>query len=371
MFEYLADYGDYTFMEMPLNEVDALILSQLAYLKYDGIVPEVWARKKSVSVSQIKEHADFDKLFADERFRIENTALFESIWKSRRYHKMVLNYYVSITELEWETQFSAVTFILEDGTVFVAYRGTDETIVGWKEDFNMGFISPVPSQAYSSKYLNMVADRIHSRFYLGGHSKGGNLSVYAAMQMHESIQKKIISIFNLDGPGFRPEFLREFNYDGIKDKIVKIVPRSSVVGMIFGNEDNYKVIDSDEFGLLQHDPYSWVVEDDHFKDAKEVFPIRKIWDDTINEWIFSLDRTELEYVVEAIYQIISASEADNLIELAANWKESVSNILTAYKDVDVGTKEMLKKVAKSMFEILKYNMKEKLNPLEKRPKVQE
>lgn len=367
--KYLEEYGDYTFMERPLNEVDALILSQLSYLKYDGIVPLVHERKKSISVSQIKEHADFRKLFADERFRSENEALFEGILHSKRYRKLSLNYYISITELSWETQFAAVTFILEDGTVFVAYRGTDETIIGWKEDLNMGFMAPVPSQVYSAKYLNMVAIRIRNHFYVGGHSKGGNLAVYAAMRASKSLQDKIIAIYNLDGPGFRPKLLEQSNYEGIKDKIIKIVPHSSLVGMIFGNEENYKVIESNEFGLLQHDPYSWLVEEDHFRYVKSIYSGRKFWDDTLNEWLFSLKEEEIERFVDTLYQIISASEADNLIDFAANWKESVANILVAFKDTDMETKEMMKKITKSLFEMLRYRMKQNLKPMDKRPKV--
>lgn len=364
MLQYLEEYGDYTFSEKPLNEVDALILSQLAYLKYDGIVPGVHERRKSVSISYIKENADFDRLFADERFRVENEALFESAWKSQRYRKMCLNYYISITELEWETQFAAVTFILEDGTIFVAYRGTDETIVGWKEDLNMGFMAPVPSQDYGSKYLNMISDRIRNHFYLGGHSKGGNVAVYAAMKAIKDVRDKIITIYNLDGPGFRPELLEKYDYEEIKDRIVKIVPHSSLVGMIFGNENNYKVIESDEFGLLQHDPYSWLVEDDHFLYVKGVYTLRKFWDETLNEWLFSLEEKDIEHFVDTLYQIICASQADDLIEFAANWKESVASMLAAYKDTDDETKDHMKKVTKSLFEMLMERMKRNLNPRE-------
>jgi len=364
MLQYLEEYGDYTFSEKPLNEVDALVLSQLAYLKYDGIVPGVHDRRKSVSVRYVKEHADMDILFADERFRTENEALFESVCKSIRFHKMCLNYYISITELEWETQFAAITFILDDGTVFVAYRGTDETIVGWKEDLNMGFMAPVPCQDYGSKYLNMIGDRIRSRFYLGGHSKGGNVAVYASMKAAKEIRDKIIAIYNLDGPGFRPELLKKYAYEEIKDRIVKIVPHSSLVGMIFGNEDNYKVIESDEFGLLQHDPYSWLVEDDHFQYVKGVYNMRKFWDDTLNEWLFSLESSEIEHFVDSLYQIICASQADDLIEFMANWKESVSGMFVAYKDTDDETKDRMKKVTKSLFNMFVERMKRNLNPRE-------
>lgn len=140
--EYLQKYGDISFREKPLNDVDSLALCQLSYLKFDGMVSDVRHNGPSVTLREIAERPDVDKLFGDVRFEKENRALFEGMLSGRRFRDMKLNCYINLVEKEWETQFSAITFILDDGTLFLAFRGTDETIVGWKEDFNMAFLSP-------------------------------------------------------------------------------------------------------------------------------------------------------------------------------------------------------------------------------------
>lgn len=360
IFEYLQDYGKYTFVEKPLNEVDALILSQLSYLKFDGIVPDIRERGKSVTLSQVSEHEDFQKLFSDERFRLNNKALYKELLESRRFEKMGMNYYISITEVSWETQFSAITFFLEDGTVFVAYRGTDETIVGWKENFNMGYMAPVPSQIYSAKYLYMVADRVRIPFYVGGHSKGGNLAVYASMKVTKKIQDKILAVYNLDGPGFHPDLLKHMDYESIRNKEIKIVPHFSLVGMIFETENHYKVIQSNGVGLMQHDPFSWLVEGNHFMYVDGIYEGQKFWDDTLNEWVLSQNEDQIRCFVEALYQVISASKADNLIELTANWKDSVGGMINAIKDLDEESKKIIRQMTKALFEMLRYRVKENL-----------
>ena len=146
--DYVKEFGRYTLEQEPMNDVDSLVLCQLSYLKFDGIVPGVRENRRSVSLREVAAHPDYEKLFADERFEKNNRALFEAMLASRRYRQLRLNCYINIVEDEWETQFSAITFLLGDGTLYIAYRGTDETIIGWKEDFNMAFLSPVPGQPF-------------------------------------------------------------------------------------------------------------------------------------------------------------------------------------------------------------------------------
>lgn len=356
--EYIKNYGDYTFAEKPLNHVDSLALCQFCYLKFDGLVPLVTENKRSVTVWQLASDKDFDGLFADERFEKQNRALFGAMLHSKRFSGMKMNCYINIVEEEWETQFSAITFLLGDGTMYIAYRGTDETIVGWKEDFNMAFQSPVPGQAYAVKYLNMVMGRLPNRFYLGGHSKGGNLAVYAAMNCPEAEQERIIRIYSMDGPGFRPEVLEKYKYEAVEERIVKILPHSSLVGMLFETTDHYKVVESRTFGLLQHDPFTWLIEGDDFKYVKGLYGSRRFADDTLNEWVRSLDDKQRRIFVDTLYQVVSASKAENLIELTADWKKSMTGIVTAMKEVDGETQKAIKRIIAELFEIAMERLKE-------------
>ncbi len=364
MIDYIMEYGDYTFEEKPLNEVDSLILSQFAYLKLDGIVPLVTENKRSVNLQTIYDHPDFDKLFADVRFEKNNRELFMTMLASKRFKGIKLNCYINILEPEWETQFSAVTFILSGGVLYLAYRGTDETIVGWKEDFNMAFLDPVPGQSFAAKYMNMVTGRLRQRFYVGGHSKGGNFAVYASLCCKEQVQDRIIKVYNHDGPGFRPEVMARLNYDKMKDRIVRILPHSSLVGILFSHAgSSYQVVESTTFGLWQHDPYTWMVEEDHFVKVKDIYRSRKFSGDTINDWILSLDEEQVRTFVETFYKVMSASNTETLIDFTADWKKSIMGVLMASQELDEETKDALKAVIKALFSMAKERMKLELKSI--------
>ncbi len=354
---YVTKYGEYTFEEKPLNSVDSLALCQLCYLKFDGMVPLVTESRKSVTLRDLENHKDFDKLFSDERFAKDNRALFQAMKNSRRFRNMKMNCYINIVEVKWETQFSAITFLPDNGDMYVAYRGTDETLIGWKEDFNMAFQFPVPGQAYAVKYLNMVTEKLPHDFYMGGHSKGGNLAVYAGMNCIKPVQERIRKIYSMDGPGFRKEVLKDYNYSAIEDRIVKILPHSSLVGMLFETFPHIKVVESKAFGLLQHNPFTWLVEGDDFVYVKGLYETRKFADDTLNEWVLSLNENQQKAFVDTLYQVVSASKAENLIELTNDWKKSMNGIVSALKEVDGDTKRTLKQMMKLLFEIAFERMK--------------
>ena len=349
--DYLREYGDISFREKPMNEVDSLALCQLSYLKFDGLVPDVREKHRTVTLKSLAEHKDFDRLFSDVRYEKVNRELIQGMLAGKRFRNLKLGYYINVVEKQWETQFSAVTCILEDGTVYVAYRGTDESIVGWKEDFNMAFSAPVPGQEYSVKYLNTVAGRLHKPFYVGGHSKGGNLAVYSAMKCPSNVRERIIRVYSMDGPGFRPEVLESGNYEAIADRVVKILPHSSLVGMLFETDMRFQVVESKTFGLAQHDPYTWLVEADHLVRVDDIYERRRRMDDTLNKWILSLDEKQLKIFVDTLYQVITASQADNMIEFAADWRRSMNGMLTAIKEVDEETMRMLKEILWALFEI--------------------
>lgn len=359
--DYLKEYGDYTFTEKPMNEVDSLILSQFSYLKFDGIVPEIGKDEASVTMEYLDQHQDKERLFSDERYREPNMALFDGMKKSIRYSTLRMNYYVNIIDIERETQFSAITFILQDKTVYIAYRGTDETIIGWKEDFNLAFSKPVPGQIHSVEYLNEAASRFGKKFYMGGHSKGGNFAVYAAMNCKKDIQERLIKIYSHDGPGFRPEVRENGHFERIADRVVKIIPHSSVVGMLLeSHADGYIVVESKSFGLLQHDPYTWRVKGDRFVLAGEIYRGRKLMDEALNEWILSLDEEHIHSFVDALYEIVSASNAKTLIDFTADWKKNTTAIINAWKEMDEETVSNIKKIVGLLFEITGMRVKEEL-----------
>ncbi len=359
--DYFKEYGDYTFSEKPLNEVDSLVLCQFSYLKFDGMVPSLEERKEPVSIKYLDGCQDKEKLFADERYRENNTALFKGMLESIRFSTLRMNYYVNRIKTETETQFSAVTFFLEDGSVYVAYRGTDETIIGWKEDLNLAFSEPVAGQLMSVGYLDRAAALFERPFYMGGHSKGGNFAVFAAMNCKKEIQDQIIKIYSHDGPGFRPEIREQGHYERIADRVMKIIPHSSLVGMLLeSHAAGYMVVESKSFGLLQHDPYTWLVKEDGFVKVKDVYKRRKFMDETLNEWILSMDEEHIRSFVDTLYEVVSASKAVTLIDFTADWKRNMTAVVNALKELDGETASMIKKIIASLFELTGERAKEEI-----------
>lgn len=359
--DYLRENGEQSFREKPMTEAECLAFSLLSYLKFDGMVPGVKERKKAVTLGSLMERTDFENLYADTWFKKEYRALIESMLAGKRYRDIKLNYFVNVLEKEPEIQFSAITLRLDDGTVFVSFRGTDESIVGWKEDFNMAFSTPVAGQEQSVKYVNMVASRLRKPFFLGGHSKGGNLAVYSAMNCKPEVQERILGVYSMDGPGFRPEILEQCNYSRLNGRIVKFLPHSSLVGMLFESNMNFEVVESKTFGLVQHDAFTWVVEGDHLKRVDDIYKIRKKMDNTLNTWILSLNQTQLHTFVDTLYEVISASEVDDLMEFTADWKQNMNKVIAALKEVDEETAQILKTVIKSLVEIAGVKMKQEMS----------
>lgn len=358
--DYVKEYGAYTMEEKPLNEVDSLVLSQFSYLKFDGLVPKLSEHRRAVSIGYISRHERRDDLFADKRYAEHNYALFTAMCQSRRFGGMRMNYYVNEIDLQEETQFSAITFYLGKACTYVAYRGTDETIVGWKEDFNMAFLAPVPGQLKSVVYMRKTAWRIRGSFYVGGHSKGGNLAVYAAMNVPPRLQKRMLAVYSHDGPGFRPEILESADFERIRSKVHKIVPHSSIVGMLLQSQETHTIVESSSYGFLQHDPFTWVVEQEHFKRVDAIYESRLFMDETLNEWVLGLEEDEIRFFVDTLYQIISTADIDNLIDFTDNWKDNLNALVEAAKEVDDISKQMMKRIVKSLFELTSLRTKQEI-----------
>lgn len=355
--DYARKWGEYSFEDIPLNEVDSLILCQLSYLNYEKFVPGVEKRNIPISIQSIYKHPDRDRIMDDYWYRENNKELLSAVAESVRFGSLKMNYYINIINEENETQFSAVTYVLGDKSVYIAYRGTDANIVGWKEDLNLAFSKPLPSQYLATEYMNRVAGYIAGSFYTGGHSKGGNLAVYAAMNCGEKTRNKILKVFNNDGPGFRPEIREQGNFQAISDRVVKFIPRSSIVGMILEDYCDYEIVESKGIGLFQHNAYSWKVEDGKFVRAANMTSSKITRDASLNEWILSLSEEEAHVFVDTLYEVVSASEASNVFEFGSDWKKCLQNVLMAAREVNDTTRKTINKMMRSLFNILFENFK--------------
>lgn len=321
LFDYLDWRGDLTFAEVPLNEVDNLIFTQLSYIAFDGIVSEKEDVKpiflRDAVRQYLKKHkgqaAYLGKIVPSEILSIAAKAA-----KSVRYANVKMLAYTNHVDKKTQTQFSAVTFLPKNAPAYVAYRGTDDTLVGWKEDFNMSFLQPVPAQLQAVTYLERVAPYLSEKFFIGGHSKGGNLAVYAAVKCAPELKERILSVYNNDGPGFDRTFIEGVDYQNIRGKIRTIVPASSVVGMLLEHEENYDVIKSHATGLMQHDGCSWEVLGGKFIYLDAITHESRMVDSTLRAWLDSMSMQEREKVVDSVYEVLTATNAKTLTELTAD-----------------------------------------------------
>ncbi len=321
LFDYLDWRGDLSFSNVPINEVDNLIFTQLSYIAFDGIVSED-LQEQSISVRDavrqyLKRHKG-ETAYLGKIVPSAILSLAAKAAKSTRYANVKMLAYTNQLDEETQMQFSAVTFLPPNAPAYVSYRGTDDTLIGWKEDFNMSFLQPVPAQREAVAYLEKVAPYLTEKFFVGGHSKGGNLAVYAAVKCSPALQKRILSVYNNDGPGFDRAFIEGVDYQNLRGKIRTIVPESSVVGMLLEHEESYDVIKSHATGLLQHDGCSWEVLGGKFIYLDAITNESKLIDSTLRTWLNGLSMKEREEVVDAVYEVLVATNATTLTELTAD-----------------------------------------------------
>lgn len=248
---------------------------------------------------------------------------------SPRFAAVTLGAFSKEFDAQRQTQFAAVTYRLNDqaGTLVVAFRGTDDTLVGWKEDFNMSFQYPVPAQRQASVYLRALARLWPGPIILTGHSKGGNLAVNAAMNAPESVSARIKAVYSLDGPGFPNRVVSSEPYAAIRGRVTKIVPESTIIGMILQTPDPCEVVASEASGLMQHFPFSWQVEGHAFVRCAEMSAASQAFNHAINEWLTTLTPEQCEHAVDALFSVLGAGGAKTFAELVASLPMSIPAIL--------------------------------------------
>lgn len=345
---YLKWRGDLTFAQSPFNEVDNLILSQLAYTDFCGCVPGIgensWVFLKD-AVREYRPTLAFLQSNAEE-FLME-------LAKAPRFADSKLSCYVDVTDHDQEmTQFAALHIELSDGTVYVAFRGTDTTIVGWREDFCLGF-QIVPAQRRAVEYLNRTLNGDGVRYRIGGHSKGGNLAVYAVMMCQENIRGKIIEIYSNDGPGLCDSIIDQEQYAKIQKKIRKIVPEFSIIGQLFACESECAIVKSAASGILQHDPMSWEVEGYEFQKTGHLNDECRLYNQIFDMWIEDVDMEHRQVFIEDFFGALTAGGAKNIKDVVDGGVNSFETILLAMGNSDRKTKLVVGKFFKSLFQGIK------------------
>lgn len=313
LFDYLMWRGDLELDAVPLNPVDTLILSELSYLDFSGLVPGDFLHPVPLRIAAEAFLALPDR---ESRVRVRKDAdLIAACARTARFGSLRLVFFRSELLPEQESQFAAVTWLLPGGAAVITYRGTDLTLTGWKEDFNMSFQESVPAQEKALRYFEAFA-RVHmGPICLAGHSKGGNMAVYAAAKTVPQLQERITAVHNHDGPGFHSAMMRDPGYRAVVPRVRTFVPQSSVVGMLLEHEEAYTVVRSRQLSLLQHDPYSWEVLGGDFVRMAQIDENSRFLDRTIKAWLAQTTMAERNAFVDAVYELLTLGEVNDLREV--------------------------------------------------------
>ncbi len=313
LFDYLQWRGDLSFAAVPPNPVDTILLSELCYIDYAGLVPEGFQHPVPLKVAAEAFLALPDR---ENRVRVrKDIDLLAAAAQTARFGACRLQYYRSELLPELESQFAALTWLLPGEQVLITFRGTDLTLTGWKEDFNMSFQESVPCQEKALRYLEAYA-RVHSGpLSLAGHSKGGNMAVYAAAKAQPELQARLRFVHNHDGPGFPKAMMSDPGYLAVLPKVHTFIPQSSVVGMLLEHEEPYTVIKSRQLSLLQHEPYSWEVLGGDFLRLAQVGEDSLFLDKTFKRWLDNRTAAERNEFVNAVFELLTLGEIDDLREV--------------------------------------------------------
>ena len=373
--DYIKWRGDLSFKQDKFNFVDNLILARFAYFPLD----KLFLKDKKITIKEAHKRALKIGIKDTNYLQIDDKDLFLLMAESERFGNLEIADFVNKLDAKIEKQFSAVTIILPDNTLYISYRGTDNTLVGWKEDFNMSFSKFVPAQQDAVKYLEKVAQKTDFKLRVGGHSKGGNLAIYATVFSNDEVKKKIIKSYNNDGPGMSKEIIDMKEYREAIKKINTFVPQSSVVGRLLYHEEDYMVIRSTQTGVMQHDLYSWQVEGKEFEYLDNVNEASNMTDKVLKTWLSESDEKSREEFVDVLYQILLTTNAHTLHELSNNWLKTAGTCLKAYTDTSEENKKIISQTLNQLLKITKDNLKDtKLNlnlnlktPIRRQRKIEE
>ena len=359
IWDYLQWRGDLQLTQDSFNEVDNLLLCIISYIDFRRIEQlhsfDPAAAMRIGEVTPLLTEADEQLGLSPEDY----IPVMRAMAASPRFRDVKMFAFEHLSDEERVMQFAAVSFLMPDGSVFIAYRGTDSSLIGWQEDFNMSYLSPVPAQVRATEYALEVAKKTgRMPIRLGGHSKGGNLAAWAAIHLPEKLQhKRLVAAYNNDGPGFSKAVLESESFRRVEEKIHTYIPESSIVGMLLEHAEDYTIIDSTNRSLMQHEPLSWNVLGKQFIYLGQRTEAALLSDSVVREWLESMTIDERREFIDAIWSILSmGGKVKTLDDLRSGGLSGGVALLKEY----VGADEKKKKVISEITKRLATDVKEEL-----------
>jgi hypothetical protein len=327
MLDYLVWRGDIPLSVVPWGGVDGLICAQFSYLDFHGGQnTKGWTLEELNRIDALQEGTS--NSFAGRK------AVFQKMAESARFSETRMHHAIALTDPEIEMQFSAMCLDLPDGTTCVAFRGTDNTIVGWREDFNMAYQTRVPAQEAATLYLTRAAGLSDRPLRIVGHSKGGNLAVYASACVSKKIQKRIESIWSYDGPGMNREMSQTEGFGRIRERIHSYVPQTSIIGMLMDYYEPYTVVHSTASGISQHDPMTWQIYGPQFVTLPNVDQTAKVTRDTLHNWLQNSTPEQRADFVDVLFQLVDTTKATRMSDLTGEKFRSLLTMVGNRKEVN-------------------------------------
>lgn len=350
--DYVKWRGDITFAESPLNEIDALIFAEISYVPFDDLVSGSF-ESKGVPLSALADKffsLNYDRGKLGAILPTESIiALFKIASESRRFSNVCIKGFINEVDIKSEKQFCAMCFDIGKITTVIVYRGTDDTIIGWKEDLNMAFFTPIPAQKRGEEYLNRVilnGDKDH--YYVCGHSKGANLAEYSALMGKKECRDKIERVYSFDGPGFKKAFIESVKDNDMIPKIKKICPEGAIIGVIFDAVGECKFVKSTAKGLYQHDAFTWNLIGREFEYVDKPLKFSVDFHNILEDLVKRMSDEEKSEFVDALYKFLSVNESTTLSDIAADKFKFLLGVLKADE-----------KAKKTVFNLMNKLIKEK------------
>lgn len=330
--EYLSWRGDLTFDKAPFNEIDSAVLAEISYLPFEYL--DISSHEISSLREALTALTELDNL--EELVTAEyHLDLIKALLSGNRFIDLPILEFRNIFDESHVVQFTVITIQMEPELYYVSFRGTNHTLIGWQEDFNMGVKFPVLSQKLAAIYLNGLSVKTAGELILGGHSKGGNLAVYAGAFCKPGLQKRIRTIYNFDGPGFESWIMAQPAYLEIADRIRTFVPQSSIIGMLLEQAEGYQVVRSVESGgFAQHLMTSWEVQRDHFVKLESVTDKSLFLDAAITEWIRRMDYEQRQTFVDVLFSIFKDANVQSLGEISPKRIRQMLSFIRSYRSLD-------------------------------------
>ena len=370
IFDYLDQVAYDSIYDTPFNELDMLMLTEITYLPFDQIVSDQMSPDCTCRLFEAAEKVPQDLSMLVTKNRLK---LLEKVASSTRFKNIKLMGYVNDIDPDVQKQFAAMIFKIKPETYVLTFRGTDDSIIGWKEDFHMTYMDQVPAQKTAVNYLRKAMDALPGQFILTGHSKGGNLASYAASQIEPEYQERIQSIYSYDAPGLNHSVITSQGYQTISNKIKRYIPQGSIVGMMLETPKQAQIVKSTAIGgLAQHDTFSWQISDQTFVLLDNLNPDSLQVDKTLKNWVDSVSDEELKDFFDLFFGLILDAGISSINDLTK--LENFNKILAVFENANALTDEerdMLTRLAKLLVDMRYQSWKDDMNLLTPSKLVQE